>query len=285
MTYETLIAVETAQAGTWAKLELRVVGRKGRGVFAAARIAAGELLEVAPTGELDRRDADRIGDTAFDDYYFAHPADPEGGLMVFGVSSLMNHADQPNAETTARHARGIGWVIELRALRAIAPGEELTRRYSCEPWFEPEPPVGGAGTARPGHARLGTSRAVEVRPAGRKGRGVFATGAIRAGELVEAAQTVELTAAETEALVPTSADQYVFAHPEGAGRGMVVLGLTTILNHAAEPNARLDKRHVQGLGWVFELRARRDIAPDEELTIDYDCPLWFDADPSEPAVR
>jgi uncharacterized protein len=268
------------------KLALHALGRKGRGVFAAAPIAAGELLEIAPTGELDQRDTDIVGGTTLDDYYFAHPGDPESGLLVFGLSSLINHAAQPNAETTARHAKGIGWMVVLRSLRAIAPGEELMRRYSCEPWFKPEPPVGGGGgMGLPEDARTGTHRPVEVRPAGRKGRGVFAAGSIRAGELVEAAQTVELTKADTEALAPTSAEQYVFAHPEAGGRGLLVLGLTTLVNHAAEPNARLDKRHEERIGWIFELRARRDIAPGEELTIDYDCPLWFDADPPEPVLR
>ena len=124
------------------KVELRATGRKGRGVFAAAPIAAGELLESAPTVELGRHDTDTIAGTILDNYYFAHPADPEGGLLVLGLSSLVNHADRPNAETTSRHVEGVGWLLELRALRAIAPGEELTRRYDCDLWFEPEPAPG-----------------------------------------------------------------------------------------------------------------------------------------------
>jgi hypothetical protein len=262
------------------KLALRALGRKGRAVVAAAPIAAGELLETAPTGELDGRDTDAIAGTTLEDYSFAHPADPEGGLLVFGISSLVNHADRPNTETAPRLGDGIGWMVELRALRAIAPGEELTRRYPRGAWFEPEPPVGGPDPLpSPREARTGTHRAVEIRPAGRKGRGVFARCLIRAGELIEAAHTVELTAADTRALARTSADQYLFGHPEGAGRGLLVLGLPTIVNHAAETNARIDERHAEGIGWVLELRARRDIAPGEELTIDYDCPLWFEPDP------
>ncbi len=123
------------------KLEIRAVAHKGRGVFAAAPIAAGELLETAPTVELDRHDTDTILGTTFDDYYFAHPADPEGGLLVFGLTSLVNHADDPNAATVPVHLDGTGWLLELRALRDIAPGQELTRRYACELWFEPEPPA------------------------------------------------------------------------------------------------------------------------------------------------
>ncbi len=91
-----------------------------------------------PTVELSRHDTETIIGTTVDDYYFAHPVDPERGLLVLGVSSLLNHSDAPNTETTARQGGGVGWMIELRALRDIGAGEELTRRYACELWFEPE---------------------------------------------------------------------------------------------------------------------------------------------------
>jgi SET domain-containing protein len=123
------------------KLELRPVGRKGRGVFASVRLARGELLETAPTVELSGRDTESIVGTTLDNYYFAHPDDPERGLLVFGICSLINHAEDPNVETAARRLEGVGWLLELRALRDIAPDEELTRRYACELWFELEPPA------------------------------------------------------------------------------------------------------------------------------------------------
>jgi uncharacterized protein len=122
------------------KLQVRAIARKGRGVFAAAPIAAGELLEAMPTIELNGHDTETIVGTTFDNYYFAHPTDPDGGLLVLGVSSLLNHSNAPNVETTAIQQGDLGWVIELRALRDIGSGEELTRRYACELWFEPEPP-------------------------------------------------------------------------------------------------------------------------------------------------
>jgi SET domain-containing protein len=122
------------------KLELRAAARKGRGVFAAAPIGAGELLETSPSVVLGGHDTQTIVGTTLDNYYFAHPTDPDGGLLVFGFSSLVNHSDAPNVETVPREAGALGWLVDLRALRAIAPGEELTRRYACELWFEPEPP-------------------------------------------------------------------------------------------------------------------------------------------------
>lgn len=119
------------------RLQVRFVPRKGRGVFAAVAIAAGDLLEAAPSVEIVD---DIVPGTALDDFPFAHPEDPDKALIVFGLASLMNHADDPNTAETKRRAEGIGWVVETRAVRDIAPGEEITRRYACELWFEPEPP-------------------------------------------------------------------------------------------------------------------------------------------------
>lgn len=120
-----------------AALQVRATGRKGRGIFAARLIRTGEVLEVAPTAEVT--DDIRPG-SPFDDFPFAHPEDPNRSLIVFGLASLMNHADEPNTETTVRREKGIGWLVELRATREIASGEEVTRRYACDLWFDPEPP-------------------------------------------------------------------------------------------------------------------------------------------------
>ena len=119
------------------RLEVRAVARKGRGVFATRALRAGELLEAAPSVEID--DDVRPG-TALDDFPFAHPADPDRALIVFGLVSLMNHSDDPNTAESKRHVEGVGWIVESRASRDIAPGEEITRRYACELWFEPDAP-------------------------------------------------------------------------------------------------------------------------------------------------
>lgn len=111
------------------------VARKGRGVIAYRHIHRGEHLETAHTIQLNVQDTDRLTGTSLDDYYFAHPADPDGGLLVLGLASLCNHSDHPSVRTIARHDGAVGWVVEMWALRDIAPGEELTRRYACDLWF------------------------------------------------------------------------------------------------------------------------------------------------------
>lgn len=108
---------------------------KGRGMVAARAFAAGEVIELAPTIHLSPADCDLMEQSAVGDYYFAHPADPEAGMVVLGLTSLCNHSDRPNADLRWRQEDGVGWIAELYALAPITTGEEITRRYRCLPWF------------------------------------------------------------------------------------------------------------------------------------------------------
>jgi hypothetical protein len=110
---------------------------KGRGVFATRDFALGELIEAAPCIELDAAACVQIRPTPIEDYYFRHPDDEKAGLLVLGLASLCNHSDDPSAATDYEHDPAIGWIVVLTALRPIATGEEVTRRYACPPWFTP----------------------------------------------------------------------------------------------------------------------------------------------------
>jgi len=109
---------------------------KGRGVFAVAAIACGEVVEQSCTIELGAQDCDYIQSTPIEDYYFAHPEDDNRGLMVLGLASLCNHSDTPNVDTTFVRDDDLGWIVLLTANKAIAAGAEITRRYACPPWFQ-----------------------------------------------------------------------------------------------------------------------------------------------------
>ena len=111
-------------------------GAKGRGLFAVAPIARGELIDENCTLDLDEAQCTTLEPTPVNDHYFAHPADDTRGLLVLGYASLCNHADDPNADTGFRFDERVGWIVVLTARRDIAAGEELTRRYACPPWFE-----------------------------------------------------------------------------------------------------------------------------------------------------
>jgi hypothetical protein len=111
-------------------------GAKGRGLFAVAPIARGELIDENCTLDLDEAQCTTIEPTPAGDHYFAHPADDTRGLLVLGYASLSNHADDPSADTGFRFDERLGWIVMLTARHDIGPGEEITRRYACPPWFE-----------------------------------------------------------------------------------------------------------------------------------------------------
>lgn len=125
------------ESPTSVKAEVRAVRGKGRGIFASCAIEAGEVILVDPSIELSAEDCLTLRPTLIEDYHFAHPDGDEKGLLVFGLSSLANHSESPAAITEYHYAPEIGWTVTLRAARKLAPGDEITRRYACEPWFEP----------------------------------------------------------------------------------------------------------------------------------------------------
>jgi hypothetical protein len=98
-------------------LEVRQTTDRGRGVFASAPIARGQLL-VACQGWLARSDE-------LQDYWFAMQVGPDSWLCTdgAGLDDCINHSCTPNA----------GFVTGepvLHALRDIAIGEEITWDYS-----------------------------------------------------------------------------------------------------------------------------------------------------------
>ncbi len=109
---------------------------KGRGVFAVAAIAAGDVVEASCAIELDIEDCQIVKPTPVEDYYFEHPEDKSRGLVVLGLASLCNHSETPNVDTTFAKDEVLGWITMLTANRAIAASEEITRRYACPPWFK-----------------------------------------------------------------------------------------------------------------------------------------------------
>jgi SET domain-containing protein len=109
---------------------------RGRGLFAAARIGAGEVIERACTVYIGAGQAvtlDRM--LPLGDFYFQHPLAKEDGLMVLGLASLCNHADEPNADVRFDEGGPFGWIAVLYALSEIAQAQEITYRYRCSLWF------------------------------------------------------------------------------------------------------------------------------------------------------
>ena len=124
---------------------------------------------------------------------------------------------------------------------------------------------------------------LEIRDDPRKGRGVFAGSPIAAGTVIEAAPVIIVPASQLKLLDQTILHDYYFAwdggpdgraHGEGGGNGAVALGLVALCNHSRRPRARVRRNVAQG---TLDLVALTPIAAGDEVTIDYNCPLWFAA--------
>ena len=119
---------------------------------------------------------------------------------------------------------------------------------------------------------------LEIRNDPLKGRGVFARAPIAAGTLIEAAPVIIVPATECPLLDQTILHDYYFhwaGDADGEGRGAVPLGLVALCNHSRRPRARVRRNLAQG---TLDLVALVTIAAGDEVTIDYNCPLWFAAE-------
>jgi hypothetical protein len=114
----------------------------GRGVFAIEDIPAEVLLMTAPLLLIPGAQRDDLARPIVDDYVYEWDEDGTAAL-VLGISSMINHAAEPNAFL---------WLVpddtsaELWSIRSIAAGEEVTVSYRAEGpdsplWFEVEEPV------------------------------------------------------------------------------------------------------------------------------------------------
>jgi hypothetical protein len=129
----------------------------------------------------------------------------------------------------------------------------------------PAPPQAGPRLAPEalGLTVLSPVEGVAVRPAGSRGRGVFATRDFAAGETVERAPVLVLPPSEAAAVQDTVLGSYVFGWRDTVAVG---LGLASLYNHAWDPSLDYFRRLEDG---CLEFVARRAIAAGEELTISY----------------
>jgi len=117
---------------------------------------------------------------------------------------------------------------------------------------------------------------LEIRHDPDKGRGIFAREPIAPGTLIEAAPIIVVPADQCALLDRTILHDYYFhwdGDPDGEGRGAVALGLLALCNHSTLPCARVRRNFART---TLDLIALRPIAAGHEITIDYNCPLWFE---------
>ena len=115
-----------------------------------------------------------------------------------------------------------------------------------------------------------------------KGRGVFASRRIQAGDIIEEAPVIVLPGAEIEHLERTVLQDYYFLWGADEKDAAILLGLCSLCNHSYQPNAVfLPCPETRTIRFV----ALRDIEAGEEVTTNYNGnpdnlkPVWFDAQP------
>ncbi|MGH8371951.1 MAG: SET domain-containing protein [Gammaproteobacteria bacterium] len=122
-------------------LVVRHTGNKGRGVFAGADIAAGQLIEAVEVIVIPPAQIAALETTSLCDYYYKWGEDSKSGALALGCASLYNHSYRPNARYVKQLERGL---IEFFAIRDIKRDEEITINYNGDPdsrkgvWFSPQ---------------------------------------------------------------------------------------------------------------------------------------------------
>lgn len=121
-------------------LEVAASPLGGRGLLATRRIPAETRLMTAPLLIVPADQRDDLARTLVDDYVYEWDDDGAAAL-VLGISSMCNHATEPNAYL---------WLYpedlsaELWSTRTIRAGEEVTVSYRADGradplWFETTP--------------------------------------------------------------------------------------------------------------------------------------------------
>lgn len=115
---------------------------------------------------------------------------------------------------------------------------------------------------------------VTVQESPGKGRGVFAARDISAGTVVSVAHSIPFP---TDALEGTPLEHHAIDY-EQDNQDCIVLGVQQLMNHAEAPNCRCEWEVVDGQR-VHKVSTVRDVKAGEELTFDYEVPLWFNPAP------
>lgn len=114
-----------------------------------------------------------------------------------------------------------------------------------------------------------------------KGRGVFCSHALPAGETIEVAPVIVMSEHDRKLLDQTLLHDYIFEWtPDGANMCCMALGYVPIYNHCYQSNCEYFMDYESQ---TIAIKTMRAIAAGEELTINYngdwndETKVWFDA--------
>lgn len=115
-------------------IEVQRIPGKDRGVVAKQHLSKETVIEIAPVSIIPAENLFALDRTEVFKYYFVRPTEYDEnhsfrGYLVFGLASLCNHSDRPNAQ--------VSWIVDavglwcyLKTQRDIGAGEEVTLFYT-----------------------------------------------------------------------------------------------------------------------------------------------------------
>ena len=109
---------------------------------------------------------------------------------------------------------------------------------------------------------------LEIRNSVGRGRGVFATADISAGQIIHVDHSRELTPADLVLFDLTSVSGHWFEHPVKTGYGLLPIGYSGLVNHSDDPNAVLSWQQSE-IGCTGSLISLKNIGKNDEIFIDY----------------
>lgn len=98
------------------------------------------------------------------------------------------------------------------------------------------------------------------------GRGVFALQKIKQGEIIEECPIIVIANKEMADIKKTILLNYYFCFAKDESRWAIALGFGSLYNHSYKPNATYTKQYAR---CIIRFTAIRDIAKDEEITVNY----------------
>lgn len=104
-----------------------------------------------------------------------------------------------------------------------------------------------------------------------KGRGVFAGRNFKKGEVVEAAPVIVINEEDADFIDKTALADYYYKW--GDSHFAMALGYGSLYNFSVTPNLSFEPDLKDK---IMLYRARKSIRKDQELTINYQCDLWFE---------
>lgn len=123
------------------------------------------------------------------------------------------------------------------------------------------------------------SKAIYVSRSKKKGRGVFANTALKAGVVIEVAPVIVISKEDRKFIDKTLLHDYIFEWGRDSKRCCMALGCVSLYNHSYNSNCEYE---MDFRAEIITIRTVRAIKNGEELFINYngvwnnETPVWFD---------